>query len=183
MVYFYSVAIVLGTCILLFLLMVLQRKREEERKRRLLEHMTAQRRLESSREQLNTLRKKLYELENRLSDNKHFFNTRREELIQIAKQLKEVEEERDQIRHTLEEGAAPEGEHNLMSNRLKLTEEKFANINSRALELQESVDKLGLATHENESQLTALQSQIAQAESELEYNKELVRIKERMLQR
>ncbi len=183
MVYYYSVAVVLGICILLFLLIVFQRKREEDRKRREMEYLTSQRRLESSRELLNGLRKKLYEAENHLNDNRHYFNTRREELVQIAKQLKGVEEERDRIRHTLEEGAVPEGERNLLNNRLKLEEDKFAEINARATELQESVKKLELATLESDKQIVALQNQIAQAESELEYNKELVRIKEKLVQK
>jgi len=183
MVYYYSVAVVLGICILLFLLIVFQRKREEDRKRREMEYLTSQRRLESSRELLNGLRKKLYEAENHLNDNRHYFNTRREELVQIAKQLKGVEEERDRIRHTLEEGAVPEGERNLLNNRLKLEEDKYAEINARATELQESVKKLELATLESDKQIVALQNQIAQAESELEYNKELVRIKEKLVQK
>ncbi|MCE5271079.1 hypothetical protein LLH00_07310 [bacterium] len=183
MVYYYSVAVVLGICILLFLLIVFQRKREEECKRREMEYLTAQRRLESSREQLNSLRKKTYDAENLLNDNKHYFNTKREELVQIAKQLKNVEEERDKIRHTLDEGAVPEGERNLLNNRLKLAEDKHAEINARATELQESVKKLELATLESDKQIVALQNQIAQAESELEYNKELVRIKEKLVQK
>jgi multidrug resistance efflux pump len=183
MVYYYSILVVLGICILLFLLIVYQRKREEEHKRREIEFLTAQRRLEASREQLNNLRKRLYEIENLLSDNKHFFMTRREELVQIAKQLKEVEEERDKIRKILAEGAVPEGERNLLGNRLKLAEDKHAEINARATELQESVAKLEQTTRESENQLTTMQNQIAQAEGELEYNKELVRIKERLLQR
>lgn len=181
MVYYYSVAVVLGICVLLFLLIVLQRKREEEKKRRELEYLTAQRRLEASRDQLNHMRKKLYEAENLLSDNRHFFNTRREELVQIAKQLKDVEEERDRIRHTLEEGAVPEGERNLLGNRLKMEEEKLADIGSRAANLQELVKKYESATGESEKQIAVLQNQISQAESELEYNKELVRIKERLI--
>jgi len=183
MIYYYSVAVVIGICILLFLLIVFQRKREEERKRREMEYLTAQRRLEASRDQLNTLRKKMYEAENHLNDNKHYYNTRREELVQIARQLKEVEEERDRIKHTLEEGAVPEGERNLLSNRLKLSEDKYSEINARAMELQESLKKLELATLESDKQIVALQNQIAQAESELEYNKELVRIKEKLVQK
>jgi predicted nucleic acid-binding Zn-ribbon protein len=181
MVYYYSFAVVLGICTLLFLLLVFQRKREEDRKRREVEYLTAQRRLESSRDQLNTLRKRLYEVENLLSDNRHFFMSRREELVQIAKQLKDVEEERDKIRKTLAEGPVSESERNLLGNRLKLAEDKYSDISSHATELQESVTKLEQTTKDSENQLSTLQNQIAQAESELEYNKELVRIKEKMV--
>jgi peptidoglycan hydrolase CwlO-like protein len=182
-VYYYSIAVVLGICALLFLLILLQKKREEERKRRELEYLTAQRRLESSRDHLNSLRKKLYDVENLLSDNKHYFNTKKEELIQLAKKLSVMEEDRDRIKVTLVEGAVPEGERNLLNNRLKLSEDNIAEVSTKAAELQEQVNGLENASRESEKHLSTLQGQIAQAESELEYNKELVKIKERMISR
>ena len=146
-----------------------------------MELISAQRRLEESREKLNNLRKLLYEVENQLSSNKHFYNSKKEELVQMAKEVKAVEEEKDSIQKTIDQGTTTEQELNLLNNRLKLNREKMSDLSGRAQELQEEVNNLGKSTEENEAEIIKLQHAISQAESELEYNRELVKIKERMI--
>lgn len=180
-VYYYSVIVVLTLCILLFLVLLIQRKKEEARRRREMEFLTTQRRLEESREKLTNLRKILYEVENQLTTNKHYYNTKKEELVQIAKQLHTVQDENDSLQKTIDQGTTSEQENNLLNNRLKLNKEKVAELSGQAHELQEEVDKLGRAANENEEEIKKLKNAIVQAESELEYNRELVKIKEKMV--
>lgn len=181
MVYYYSVVVVLGICLILFLGLLIQRKREEAKRRREMELISAQRRLEDSREKLNTLRKLLYEVENQLTSNKHYFNTKKEELVQVAKELQVVTEERDSIQKTIEAGATSEKEMNLLNKRLELNHAKLAEMGGRAHALQEEVNQLGEKAKQNEEEIGKLQHGITQAESALEYNRELVKIKERMI--
>lgn len=181
MVYYYSVVVVLGICLILFLGLLIQRKREETKHRKEMELISAQRRLEDSREKLNKLRKLLYDIENQLSSNKHYYNTKKEELVQVAKELQAVTEERDSIQKTIEAGTTSEKEMNLLNKRLSLNHEKLAEMGGRAHELQEEVNELGEKAKQNEAEIGKLQHDIAQAESELEYNRGLVKIKERMI--
>ncbi len=182
MVYYYSVIVVLVICLLTFLAMVLQRRREQERQRRKLELISAQRRLEESRERLGILRKSFYEAENKLIENKHFHKTRREELIQIAKQLNEVEQERDALQRKLDDGAAPtDQDANLLENRLKLIRERHAQLAVEVGELQEKITFLEQSSRENEREISNLQLRITETENELEYNREQVKLKERLV--
>ncbi|OGF96985.1 MAG: hypothetical protein A2Z86_10835 [Candidatus Glassbacteria bacterium GWA2_58_10] len=181
MVYYYSVVVVLGICMILFLGLLIQRKREETKHRKEMELISAQRRLEDSREKLNNLRKLLYEVENQLSSNKHYFNTKKEELVQMAKELQVVTDERDSIQKTIDAGTTSAKEMNLLNKRLELNHEKLADMSGKAHELQEEVNQLGEKAKQNEEEIGKLQHAIAQAESELEYNRELVKIKERMI--
>ena len=181
MVYYYSVAVVLGLCMVLFLGLLIQKRREETKRRREMELISAQRQLEESREKLNNMRKQLYEVENQLTGNKHFYNMKKEELVQVAKEIQAVEEERDSIQKTIEQGTTTEQEMNLLNNRLKLNREKIAELGGHAHELQEEVDNLNKSAAENEAEIQKLQHSITQTESELEYNRELVKIKERMI--
>ncbi|HUU27764.1 MAG TPA: hypothetical protein VM123_08130 [archaeon] len=181
MVYYYSIMAVLGLCLIVFLILLIQRKREEEKRRRQMELLTAQRRLEESREKLNHLRKKLYETENQLNENTFFFKSKKEELIQLAKQLQEVEAEKDSIQAAIDQGAPSDKERNLLNNRLNLTNERFTELRAKATELQEEVDSIKKKALENEQGIKLLQEQTFQAESELNYFKETVKIKERMI--
>jgi len=177
----YSIAVVLGLCVILFLGLLIQKRREENKRRKEMELLSAQRRLEESRDKLANLRKILYEIENQLTANKHFYNTKREELVQLARQVGEVEEEKKEIQQAIDQGAPSEQEMNLLRNRMKITQEKLAELAGQAQELQTEVDTLGKASSENENEINKLQHQISQAESELDYNRELVKIKERMI--
>jgi len=181
MVYHYSVVVVLGLCLILFLGLLIQKRREETKRRKELELISAQRRLEESREKLNNMRKLLYEVENQLSENNHFYNMKKEELIQVAKEVKAVDDEKESIQKTIEQGTTTEQEMNLLNNRLKLNREKLVELNGQAHDLQEEVDKLSKSSKENEAEIQNLQHGIVQAESELDYNRELVKIKERMI--
>ncbi len=181
MVHVYAVAVVLGLCVILFLGLLIQKKREDTRRRKEMELISAQRRLEESREKLNNLRKLLYEVENQLSENKHYYNMKKEELVQVAKEVQAVEEEKDSIQKTIDQSTTTEQELNLLNNRLKLNREKLTELSGRAQELQEEVDNLGKLVEEKEAEIRKMQHAIAQAESELEYNRELVKIKERMI--
>ena len=179
--YYYSIVIVLAICLLLFLGLLVQKKREEAKRRKEMELLAAQRRLEESREKLANLRKLLYEIENQLTNNKHYHATKKEELIQVAKKLKVVEEEKMEIQHSVEESTPSEQEMNLLNNRLKINKEKMIEWGGEAQELQEEVDTLGHAASENEKEIKQLQLKINQAESELEYNRGLVKVKERLV--
>ena len=180
-VYYVSIVIVLVFCLFLFLVLLIQKKREETKRRKEMELLSAQRRLEESREKLSNLRKLLYEIENQLTNNKHFHATKKEELIQVAKQLKGVEEEKADIQHAIDQDAPSEQEMNILNNRLKINREKLAELSAEAQELQSEVDKLGQATMSNEQEIQQLQHKINQAENELEYSRELVKIKERLV--
>jgi len=181
MVYYYSVVVVLGLCLILFLGLLIQKRREEAKRRREMELISAQRRLEESREKLNNMRKLLYEIETQLTENRHFYNMKKEELVQVAKEVQAVEDEKDSIQKTIEQGTTTEQETNLLNNRLKLNREKLAELSGQAHELQQEVNKLAKSAEENEAEIQKLQHGITQAESELEYNRELVKIKERMI--
>ncbi|MFH1070605.1 MAG: hypothetical protein V1794_13400 [Candidatus Glassbacteria bacterium] len=181
MVYYYSIVIVLGLCLILFLGLLIQKKKEENRRRKEMELLSAQRKLEESREKLANLRKLLYGIENQLTTNKHFYNTKKEELIQLAKQVNGAEQEKQEIQRAIDQGAPSEKEMNLLNNRMKISREKISELSGQAQELQIEVDKMAKASQENEAEIGKLQQQIAQAESELEYNRELVKIKERMI--
>ena len=182
-IYYVSIVIVLVFCVFLFLLLLIQKKREETKRRKEMELLSAQRRLEESREKLTNLRKLLYEIENQLTNNKHFHATKKEELIQLAKQLKGVEEEKAEIQRVIDQDAPSEQEMNILNNRLKINREKLAELSAEAQDLQSEVDKLGQATMSNEQEIQQLQHKINQAENELEYNRELVKIKERVIQK
>ncbi len=181
MLYGYSIMVVLGLCLVLFLGLLVQKKREEAKRRMEMELLSAQRRLEESREKLTNLRKLIYEIENQLTNNKHYHATKKEELIQVAKKLKVVEEEKMEIQRAIEQTAPSEQEMNLLNNRLKLNREKLVEIGAEAQELQDEVAKLGHATLQNEEEIKQLQQNINKAESELEYNREMVKVKERMI--
>lgn len=181
MVYYYSVVVVLVLCMILFAGLLIQKKREETRRRKEMELISAQRRREESREKLNNLRKLLYEVENQLTENKHYYSMKREELVQVAKEVQAVEDEKDSIQKTIDEDSTNEKELNLLNNRLKLNQEKLAGMSGRAHEIQEEVDNLGKSTAENETEIKKLQHAVTQAEIELEYNRELAKIKERMI--
>jgi len=181
MVYYYSIVIVLAFCLILFLGLLIQKKREEAKRRKEMELLSAQRRLEESREKLTNLRKLLYEIENQLTNNKHYYATKKEELIQVAKKLKAVEEEKLDIQRAIDNNAPSEQEMNIFNNRLKLNRDKLTELSAEAQELQGEVDKLGQATMHNEEEIKQLQHKISQAENELEYNRELVKVKERQI--
>ena len=181
MVYHYSVVVVLGLCLILFLGLLIQKRREETKRRKELELISAQRQLEESREKLNNMRKMLYEVENQLSENNHFYNMKKEELIQVTKEVHAVDDEKESIQKTIEQGTTTEQEMNLLNNRLKLNREKLAEFNGQAHDLQEEVNKLSKSSEENEAEIQRLKHGIVQAESELDYNRELVKIKERMI--
>ncbi|MBW7996028.1 MAG: hypothetical protein FVQ81_05525 [Candidatus Glassbacteria bacterium] len=180
MVYYYSIAVVLGICTILFLGLLIQKKKEESKRRKEMELLSAQRHLEESRDKLATLRKLLYEIENQLTNNKHYHATKKEELIQVAKQLKEVEENKMEIQRAIDQDAHSE-ELNLLNNRLKLNLEKLTELSAEAQDLQGKVDNLGKAVMQNEEEINQLQLKISQAESELEYNREVVKSKERLI--
>jgi chromosome segregation ATPase len=180
-VYYISIVVVLVFCLLLFLGLLIQKKKEEARRRKEMELLSAQRRLEESREKLTNLRKLLYEIENQLTNNKHYHATKKEELIQVAKKLKHVEEEKLEIQRAIEQNAPGEQEMNIYNNRLKLNREKLADLSAEAQDLQGEVEKLGAAVAGNESEIQQLQQKIGQAENELEYNREMVKVKERMV--
>ncbi len=182
MMYYYSIMVVLALCLLLFLGLLIQKKREESKRRKEMELLSAQRRLEESREKLTNLRKVLYEIENQLTGNKHYHASKKEELIQVAKKLKTIEEEKMEIQRAIDQGAPSEQEINLLKNRLKLVLDKLVEVSAEARELQEDVDKLSRATVENEEEIQQLQHKIKQAESELEYSREFVKIKERIVE-
>jgi chromosome segregation protein len=181
MLYGYSIVIVLCLCLVLFLGLLVQKKREEAKRRKQMELLSAQRRLEESREKLTNLRKLIYEIENQLTNNKHYHATKKEELIQVAKKLKVVEEEKMEIQRAVDQNAPSEQEMNLLNNRLKINRDKLVEWGAEAQELQDEVDTLGHATRENEAEIKQLQQQIDQAENELEYSRELVKVKERMV--
>lgn len=180
-VYYISIVIVLGLCLILFLGLLIQKKKEETKRRKEMELLSAQRRLEESRDKLTNLRKLLYEIENQLTNNKHYHATKKEELIQVAKKLKEMEEQKMDIQRIIDEGPHSEQEMNLLNNRLKLNRENLVELAAEAQELQGEVDNFNRASTENEEEIKQLQHKINQAESELEYNRELVKIKERMI--
>ncbi len=180
--YYYSIMVVLALCLLLFLGLLIQKKREEAKRRKEMELLSAQRRLEESREKLTNLRKVLYEIENQLTSNKHYHASKKEELIQVAKKLKTVEEEKMEIQRAIDQGAPSEQEINLLKNRLKLNLDILVEVGAEARELQDEVDKLGRAAVENEAEIQQLQHKIKQAEGELEYNREFVKIKERIVE-
>jgi chromosome segregation ATPase len=102
-------------------------------------------------------------------------------LIQVAKKLKVVEEEKMEIQRAIEQNAPTEQETNLLNNRLKLNREKLVEWGAEAQELQDEVAKLSHATMENEKEIKELQQKINEAESELEYSRELVKVKERLI--
>jgi uncharacterized protein HemX len=77
MLYGYSIMAVLGLCLILFLGLLVQKKREEAKRRKEMELLSAQRRLEESREKLTNLRKLIYEIENQLTNNKHYHATKK----------------------------------------------------------------------------------------------------------
>jgi len=178
-VYIYSVLVVLALCLILFIGLLIQKKREEARRRKEMELLSAQRRLEESREKLANLRKVLYEIENQLTTNKHYHATKKEELIQVAKRLKDVEEEKAEIQRAIDNNAPSEQEMNLFNNRLKLNREKLVELGGEAQDLKDDVDRYSREAAENEQEIQQLQGKIQQAESELEYNREMVKIKER----
>ena len=180
-VYYISIVVVLIFCLVLFLGLLFQKKREEAKRRKQMELLSAQRRLEESREKLAGFRKLLYEIENQLTNNKHYYATKKEELIQVAKKLKGVEEEKLDIQRVIDQSAPGEQEMNILNNRLKLNREKLAELSAEVQDLQTEVDKLGQATQSNEEEIQQLQHKINQAENELEYNRELVKIKERLV--
>lgn len=177
-IYTYSVIAILGICSIIFLLLVFQRKREQERKRRQIELLTAKSHLGSMRDQLNRLRKNFYDVENLFNDDRHYHKMKKEELIQLTKKLKGMEEERDNVKKTIEEGAVDEKALNLLENRLSLVQENIDEVSSRAKELQDDLKRLEKSVKENEQKYKLLTTQISQAEQELERQKETVKIKE-----
>ena len=178
MIYTYSLIAIIGVCSIVLLLLIFQRRREEEKKRKEIQLLTAKSQLQSSREKLNHLRKQFYDVENRFNDDRFYHKTKKEELIQLAKKLKVLEEERDKINNTIDEGAVDEKEHNVLENRLNLIQEQIDEINSQATELQDEVNKLVQSVKENEQRVKLLTGQISQAEKDLEQQKEIVKIKE-----
>lgn len=178
MFFTYSLVAIIGICVIVFLLLVFQRKREQEKKRRELELLAARSRLETARDNFNRLRKQFYDVENRCNDDRHYHNVKKEELIQLAKQLNDMEEERDNLQKTIDDGAVPEKELNLLENRLNLIEENIEESSTKAKELQDDVNRLEQSVRENEQKFKLFAKQIAQAEQELEQQKELVKIKE-----
>jgi chromosome segregation ATPase len=180
-VYYVSIVVVLFFCLILFLGLLIQKKREEAKRRKEMELLSAQRRLEESREKLAGLRKLLYEIENQLTNNKHYHATKKEELVQVAKKLRGVEEEKLEIQTSIDQTAPSEQEMNILNNRMKLNRENLAELSAEAQDLQTEVEKLGQAVQNNEAEIQELQHKISQAENELEYNRELVKIKERLV--
>jgi chromosome segregation ATPase len=181
MVYYYSIITVLIICLFVFLVLMIQKKREEVKERRRLELLSAQRKLEESREKLGILRKKLIEAEKQLNENRFFFISKREELIQLTKQLQDYEKERDSIQATLSEGAVSAQETNLLKKRQEMQQENITKLSGDVVELQEKVHIMEKAAMNNEIEVTTLQDKIAQAESDLEYNKEMVKLKEKIV--
>ena len=177
----YGLIAVIGICLIIFLLHFFQRRREEEKKRKEIELLTARSQLETQRDNLNHLRKKLYEVENNFNDDRFYFKAKKEELVQLAKKLKGIEEERDNVVKTMEEGAVDEKAYNLLENRLKLLEENIAELSGKAQELQDDVNRLEQSAKENEQKFKMLTKQIAQAEKTVEQQKEIVKIKETTL--
>ena len=107
--------------------------------------------------------------------------TKKEELIQVAKKLKAVEEEKLDIQRTIDQNTPSEQEMNIYNNRLKINREKLTELSAEAQDLQSEVEKLGDAASDNEKEIQQLQQKISQAENELEYNREMVKVKERMV--
>jgi predicted nucleic acid-binding Zn-ribbon protein len=180
-VYYYSILAVLIICLFIFLVLLIQKKREEEKQRRKLELLSAQRRLEEARETLGILRKKLIEAEKQYSENKFFFNSKKEDLIQLTKQIQDYEKERDSIQSTLSEGAVSAQETNLLKKRQEMQQENITKLSGDVIELQEKVHIMEKAAMNNEIEVASLQDKIAQAESDLEYNKEMVKLKEKIV--
>ncbi|MBN2290354.1 MAG: hypothetical protein JXQ83_13550 [Candidatus Glassbacteria bacterium] len=163
---------------IIFLLLIFQRRREDEKKRKEIELLTAKSQLDSVRDNLNRLRKNLYEVENRFNDDRFYHNAKKEELIQLVKKLKEVEEERDNLKKTIEEGAVDEKALNLLENRYKLIQGQLEEMGDKAKELQDEVTRREQSAKENEQKFKLLGTQISQTERELEQQKEIVKIKE-----
>jgi len=178
MVWTYSLITIIGICLIVFLLYFFQRRREEEKKRKQIELLTAKSQLETLRNNLNHIRKKLYEVENQFNDDRFYHKAKKEELVQLAKKLKGIEEERDNVKKTMEEGTVDEKAFNLLENRLKLLEENIAELSGKAQELQDDVNRLEQSAKENEQKFKMLTNQIAQAERAVEQQKEIVKIKE-----
>ncbi|MEA2062166.1 MAG: hypothetical protein U9P14_00585 [Gemmatimonadota bacterium] len=174
----YSLLAVLALCFILLMLIVIQKKKEEEKRRRELERLTAQRRLESARENLNRMRKCNNDAENTYGTQKYDYKQKKEELIQIAKQLADLEEERKSIQNQIKEGTTSEKELNLLTNRMKVFDEAISKLSPGAQELQEEVKGLESSIIESEQQVKKLSIQVAQAEKELEYSKEKVKLLE-----
>ena len=177
-IYTYSVIAILGICSIIFLLLIFQRRREQEKKRKQIELLTARSQLESMRDQLNRLRKNFYDVENRYNDDRHYAKVKKEELVQLAKKLKVIEEERDDVKKTIEEGTADVKAINLLENRLGLVQENIDKLSGEAQVLQDDVKRLEQSVIENEKKYKSLTNQISQAEQELERQKEMVKIKE-----
>jgi predicted nucleic acid-binding Zn-ribbon protein len=180
-IYYYSILAVLIICLFIFLVLLIQKKREEEKQRRKLELLSAQRRLEEAREKLGILRKRLIEAEKQFTENKFFFNSKREALIQLTKQIQDYEKERDSIQSTLSDGAVSAQETNLLKKRLEMQSENIAKLSGEVTGLQEKVHIMEKAAMDNEIEVASLQDKLAQAESELEYHKEMVKLKEKIV--
>jgi hypothetical protein len=183
MIYTYSFIAIIGVCLIIFLLLIFQRRREEEKKRREIALLTAKSQLDTLREKNNKTRKNLYEVENFLNDDRFIYKSKREELIQLAKQLKLIEEERDNVKKSMDEAAVDEKERSLMEKRLKLLQDKIDEMAASAKELQEEVNRREESTKENDQKFKLLTSQIAQIEKDIEQQKEIVKIKEASVQR
>ena len=177
MIYIYSVGAVLGLCVIVFLVMLFQKKREEEKKRKRIEFISSQNRVSSARNNLNTLRKKMFEVENKLADNSHFYKMKKEELIQLVKIHDTLESEKTTIEDTIKNGV-PENELNLLTNRLKLLDEQFTDKTQEITKLQEEINDLEINIRENEQLYEELVNQNNAAEKELEDSKQELKIKE-----
>ncbi len=178
MIWTYSLIAIVGLCLIIFLLYFFQRRREEEKKRKAIELLTAKSQLETLRDNLNHMRKKLYEVENNFNDDRFYHKAKKEELVQLAKKLKGIAEERDNIKKTMEEGAVDEKAFNLLENRLRLLEENIGELSGKARELQDDVNRLEQSAKENEQNFKMLTNQIAQAERDVDQQKAIVKIKE-----
>lgn len=180
MIYIYSVGAVLGLCVIVFFVMLIQKKREEEKKRKRIEYISAQNRVSSARNNLNSLRKRMFEVENKLSDSSHYFKMKKEELIQLAKVHNTLSTEINSINDTIKNGV-PEHELNLMRNRLKLLDEQLTGRTTEMTKLQEEISNFEITIRENEQLYEELVHQTDSAEKELEDSKQELKIKEQRL--